>query len=274
MDNKSLTITLNSLSIGYKSHGDNRIVASEINERLEPGVLNCLIGCNGVGKSTLLRTIAAFQPKISGEIMIGEKEIDSLSTKQKARLISIVLTDKPDTPNLTVRQLVALGRSPYTNFWGKCSDEDWQIVEQSLQMAGSTVDSHRLMDRLSDGERQRIMIAKALAQQTPVILLDEPTAFLDYPSKIEIMTTLRQICHKMKKTILLSTHDFELVLQLADRLWLMERNGKFYTGSPRELAENGSLSNFIDRENTRFDPQTMRVITSSHLVQPEGQAHC
>lgn len=261
MDNKSTSITLKSLSIGYKYRDDNRIVASDINERLEPGVFTCLIGSNGIGKSTLLRTIAAFQPKISGEILVGDDEIDSLSARQRSRLISIVLTDKPDAAHLSVRQLVALGRSPYTNFWGNCSEEDWRVVDEALLMAGSAVDSHRHVDKLSDGERQRIMIAKALAQQTPVILLDEPTAFLDYRSKIDIMVTLRRICHEYGKTILLSTHDFELALQLADRLWLMERPEGIVAGSPRQLADNGSLSMFIDNDNIRFDRETMRVET-------------
>lgn len=259
MDNETKTITLKDLSIGYKIHGEERIVASGINERLEPGVLTCLIGSNGVGKSTLLRTLASFQPKLSGEIMIGDEEIDSMSKKRKSRLMGIVLTDRPDTANLTVRELVALGRSPYNNFWGNYSDEDWRIVDEALRMAGSTVNSYRFVDRLSDGERQRIMIAKALAQQTPIIFLDEPTAFLDYPSKIDLMTSLRRICHEMQKTILLSTHDFELALQLADRLWLMERVGGITTGTPRELADNGSLSRFIDRDTIHFDPATMKV---------------
>lgn len=259
MDNTTIAITLENLSIGYHDGGDDRIVASGISERLEPGVLTCLIGCNGTGKSTLLRTLAAFQQKLGGNIFIGGDEIDTLTAKQRSRLISIVLTDAPNTNYFTVRQLVAMGRSPYTNFFGGCSDEDWAIVDESLQLVGSTVDSNRRIGQLSDGERQRIMIAKALAQQTPIILLDEPTAFLDYPSKIDVMTTLRHICHEMKKTILLSTHDFELALQLADRLWLMERDKGITSGSPRALADSGALSRFVDRENICFATDTMRV---------------
>lgn len=259
------TITLRNLTIGYKSHDEDRIVASGINDRIEPGVLTCLIGSNGVGKSTLLRTLAAFQQKIDGEIIVGNDEIDTLTAKQKSKLISIVLTDKPDAANLTVRQLVALGRSPYTNFWGNCSDKDWQVVDNALQMAGSMVEGNRLVGQLSDGERQRVMIAKALAQQTPIILLDEPTAYLDYPSKIDIMTTLRRVCHEMQKTIFLSTHDFELALQIADRLWLMDRVGGIVAGTPRELSDNGSLSRFIDREDIRFDPKEMRVVVLNHF---------
>lgn len=259
---KSITITLHNLSIGYKRHNDRRVVAGGINECLEPGVMTCLIGSNGVGKSTLLKTLAAFQPKLDGQIMIGEKEIDEFPVRQKSRLISIVLTDRVEASSLTVRQLVALGRSPYTNFWGNCTEEDWRVVDESLRMVGSAVGGNRFVGSLSDGERQRIMIAKALAQQTPIIYLDEPTAFLDYPSKIDIMTTLRRICHDTKKTILLSTHDFELSLQLSDCLWLMEREKGITTGTPKELADNGALSRFIDRGNFQFDPTSMRVFLS------------
>lgn len=262
MGNETRAITLKDLSIGYRTHANERIVATGINERLEPGVMTCLIGSNGIGKSTLLRTLAAFQPKIGGEITIGDRELPTISTSELSKLIGIVLTDKPDTPNLTVRQLVALGRSPYTGFWGKCSDEDWRIVDQSLRAVGSVVDGDRPIASLSDGERQRVMIAKALAQQTPIILLDEPTAFLDYPSKIDIMTTLRSICHDMRKTILLSTHDFELALQLADCIWLMDREKGITAGTPRELSDNGSLSRFIDRGSIHFDPASLRVFAS------------
>lgn len=255
-------ITLKDLSIGYRAHGSERIVATDISERLEPGVLTCLIGSNGIGKSTLLKTLAAFQPKISGEITIGERKLSGISARELAKLVSIVLTDKPEAPNLTVRQLVALGRSPYTGFWGKCSDEDWRIVDQSLRAVGSVVDGNRPIASLSDGERQRVMIAKALAQQTPIILLDEPTAFLDYPSKIDIMTALRSICHDMRKTILLSTHDFELALQLADCIWLIDREKGITAGTPRELSDNGSLSRFIDRRSIHFDPTSLRVFAS------------
>lgn len=255
----SKVITIKNLSIGYKTHGNERLVATGISESLKPGVLTCLIGSNGIGKSTLLKTLAAFQPKISGKIMIGDKELSNISASELAKLISIVLTDKPEALNLTVRQLVALGRSPYTGFWGKCSDGDWRIVDQSLRAVGSVVDGNRPISSLSDGERQRVMIAKALAQQTPIILLDEPTAFLDYPSKIDIMTTLRSICHDMRKTILLSTHDFELALQLADCIWLLEREKGITTGTPRELSDNGTLSRFIDRGSIHFDPTSLRV---------------
>lgn len=270
MDNPTKDISLIDLSIGYHSNGDARIVASGINERLEPGVLTCLIGSNGTGKSTLLRTIAGFQPTISGGIMIEKRELGDYSSSELSKLIGLVLTDKPDAQNLTVRQLVALGRSPYTDFWGRCNDEDWRIVEQSLKMVGSTVDGNRPIASLSDGERQRVIIAKALAQQTPIILLDEPTAFLDYPSKIDIMTALRRICHKMQKTIILSTHDFELALQLSDRLWLMERDKGITTGTPGELAADGSLSRFLDKGLIHFDPKSMRVTFSEPYICPQG----
>ena len=177
-------IELKNLSIGYIGKKETTVVASDINATVPSGQLTCLLGPNGVGKSTLLRTLTAFQPKIEGDILIEGKSIDSYTEKQLARLIGVVLTERTNVQNMTVRELVALGRSPYTGFWGRLEAKDEEIVEQALVSTAITGFASRTLDTLSDGERQRAMIAKALAQQTPAILLDEPTAFLDYPSKV------------------------------------------------------------------------------------------
>ena len=181
---------------------------------------------------------------------------------------------------MTVFELVGLGRSPYTGFWGRLNEDDKEVVKESLRLVGIESLQDRLIQTLSDGERQKTMIAKALAQQTPVIYLDEPTAFLDYPSKVEMLTLLRHLARETGKTIFLSTHDMELALQIADELWLMTagtpssdtaenpsnnglcQNPKETTliiGTPRELASNGSLSHFIDRPGLHFDPQTLAI---------------
>ena len=244
-------IELKDLTIGYAQKNNTKVVASHINATLHSGRLTCLIGANGIGKSTLLRTLSAFQPPLSGEIFISQKPastglpdspqsavaLSSLTDKQLSRLIGVVLTEKPDIQNMTVFELVGLGRSPYTG---------------------------RLIQTLSDGERQKTMIAKALAQQTPVIYLDEPTAFLDYPSKVEMLTLLRHLARETGKTIFLSTHDMELALQIADELWLMTAHSPssattLIIGTPQELAANGSLSHFIDRPGLHFDPQTLAI---------------
>ena len=151
-----------------------------------------------------------------------------------------------------------MGRSPYTGFWGTLTDEDRQKVDEAIGLVHIEPLAHRLIHTLSDGERQKVMIAKALAQQTPVIYLDEPTAFLDYPSKVEMMQLLRRLAIDEQKTIFLSTHDVELSLQVADRLWLMEPQS-LSVGSPRELSDDGALSRFVERPGIVFDKETMAI---------------
>ena len=283
------TIQLRNLSIGYTTKHGVRTVAEGINGAIRSGELTCLLGPNGVGKSTLLRTLSAFQPAISGEVLISRSEergvwseITSFTDKELSRLIGVVLTEKPDVRNMSVRELVALGRSPYTGFWGTCSKDDLRIVDEAIEMVGIGELSRRPVHTLSDGERQKVMIAKALAQQTPVIFLDEPTAFLDYPSKVEVLQLLRRISREAEKTIFLSTHDVELALQLADTLWVMDTRGRWKVeggmrndeerekspvtiGSPKELAASGELGRFIeggkkaDDSRIVFDKETLTI---------------
>ena len=272
------TIQLRNLCIGYQTKHSVKTVAERINGSIRSGELTCLLGANGVGKSTLLRTLSAFQPAIKGDIFIstneeegGRKEISSLTDKELSKLIGVVLTEKPDVKNMSVRELVSLGRSPYTGFWGTYTDEDLRIVDEAIEMVGITDLCRRPVHTLSDGERQKVMIAKALAQQTPVIVLDEPTAFLDYPSKVEVLQLLRRISREAGKTIFLSTHDVELALQLADTIWLMSKQetgrqgdkdsgGSPVTiGSPQALAASGDLGRFIERQNIVFDKETLTI---------------
>ena len=272
------TIILKELSIGYHAKNGTRIVAEGINAAIRQGELTCLLGANGVGKSTLLRTLSAFQPKLGGEIIIRSQEsgdrsqeIDTLTDKELSRMIGVVLTEKPDIRNMTVRELVALGRSPYTGFWGTLHDDDWQVVDEAIDAVRIDGLRERMVHTLSDGERQKVMIAKALAQQTPVIFLDEPTAFLDFPSKVEVMQLLRRLAIEAQKTIFLSTHDFELALQVADKLWLMEigdwsqktgdgrQESGVSIGTPRELAQNGALARYVERPGITFDAETLTV---------------
>jgi iron complex transport system ATP-binding protein len=286
------TIQLRNLSIGYQTKHSVKTVAEGINGAIRSGELTCLLGANGVGKSTLLRTLSAFQPVLAGDVMINNPLTSSLSSltsytdKELSKLIGVVLTEKPDVRNMSVRELVSLGRSPYTGFWGTYSKDDLRIVDEAMEMVGITALIRRPVHTLSDGERQKVMIAKALAQQTPVIFLDEPTAFLDYPSKVEVLQLLRGISRKADKTIFLSTHDVELALQLADTIWLMRkgdlrgtRNEEFRgtrkeeggmrndmggespvtIDSPEALAASGDLGRFIERENIVFDKETLAI---------------
>lgn len=252
-------IQLRNLSIGYTTKHGVKVVAEDICGDIRSGELTCLLGANGVGKSTLLRTLSAFQPKTGGEIFIEGRELSTFTDKELSRKIGVVLTEKPDVRNMTVRELVSLGRSPYTGFWGNYSKEDLLIVDESICLVGIEPLSRRPIHTLSDGERQKVMIAKALAQQTPVIYLDEPTAFLDYPSKVEVLQLLRRISREAGKTIFLSTHDVELALQLADTIWLMTRDDGVTIGTPQQLAQQGALARFIERDGISFDPDTLVI---------------
>lgn len=248
------TIRLDDLSIGYsiKKH-HTKEVASHIQATIRSGELTCLLGENGVGKSTLLRTLSAFQPKLGGHIWLLGREVESYTDRQLSRIISVVLTERCEIRNMTVRDLVGMGRSPYTGFWGRLSPNDWEVVDRSIRLVGIEVLASRMVHTLSDGERQKVMIAKALAQETPIIFLDEPTAFLDYPSKVGIMQLLYRLIQTTEKTIFLSTHDLDLALEIADKIWLMERKQGITVGTPEDLALSGRLKSFFSGRGVVFD---------------------
>ena len=259
-------INIDNLSIGYRVKGGNKTVAEGLTVSLPEGRLTCLSGYNGAGKSTLLRTLAGFQPKLGGNIYIGGREISDYSGRELSRTVSVVLTSKPDVMNMTVREIVALGRTPYTGYWGTLGDEDRRIVDDSMRQVGIDRLAERMSGTLSDGERQKMMIAKALAQQTPLIILDEPTAFLDYPSKVETMLLLVRLCRETGKTIFMSTHDLELALQTADMLWLMTPGRGIHTGTPHQLADSGDLSEFIERSGIVFHRDTLHITVDDVVI--------
>lgn len=239
-------ISIDQLTIGY--HG--KAIATNLNATIHGSTLTCLLGTNGMGKSTLLRTIAGLQPAISGEVRIHQhKDNESVplrcfSRHQLAHLISIVLTEKIDVQHLTVSEVVSMGRMPYAGFFGTMTAEDHQIVSDSLDAIGMKTFAGRQIDALSDGERQKVMIAKALAQQTPIILLDEPTAFLDYPSRVEMMKLLHQLASTQHKTVLLSTHDLELAVAHADHLLMLQP--ETHPTSPLYPISHEELQSYIN----------------------------
>lgn len=243
------TVVIKGLSIGYVK----KVVADNINASIKQGELTCLLGANGVGKSTLLKTLSGFLDKLEGKISILGKELDAYTPKELSTVMGVVLTDKYDIRNMSVREIVGMGRSPYTSFWGTLSKEDYEIVDQAIELIGISHLSGRMVHTLSDGERQKAMIAKSLAQQTPIIILDEPTAFLDFPSKVEIMQLLHKLTRQAGKTVFLSTHDMELALQIADKVWIMEKKKGCAIGTAEELAQNGVLKPFFNRSGDDFN---------------------
>ena len=254
------SIVLRDLTIGYRSRKAEYVVARSINATLAKGQLTCLLGPNGSGKSTLLRTLSAFQLPLSGSIELDGRRLDSFSARELSTRIGIVLTERPDVRGMTVTDLVSMGRSPYTGFWGKLSANDQAHVAEAIRLVGIEHLSHRSVHTLSDGERQKCMIAKVLAQQTPIVLLDEPTAFLDFPSKAEMLLLLRRLAHQMGKTVMLSTHDLEIALQTADRLWLLAPDGDMVIGTARELSDNGALARFFSGPGIEYLAAERRFI--------------
>ena len=252
-------LELRDLYIGYSDDKNRRIVAHTLNAELPSGVLTCLIGANGVGKSTLMRTMAAFQPPLRGEVYVEGKSIAEYVPRELSERIGVVLTEKNMPADLTVEEVVGLGRVPYTNFWGSLTKHDQNVVDEAISLVGLDALRHRKIHQVSDGERQKAMIAKALAQQTPLIFLDEPTAFLDYPSKIAMMQLLRRLAHEQGKLIVLSTHDLEIAFQTADRLWLLQKSG-LQAGTLDELSESGAISAFLDSDEIYNDVDARRMV--------------
>lgn len=241
------------LTIGYRQgHHREKCVQRELDFSLEAGSLVCLLGPNGAGKSTLLRTLSGMQPALSGELFMQGRSLSAYSERERSRSIGLVLTDKIFAGGLRVRELVALGRHPYVGFFGRLSEEDHRIVEEAIHQTGIEAKADSYMAELSDGERQKVMIAKALAQQCPLILLDEPTAYLDVTSRIEIMHLLHRLA-RQGKSILLSTHDIEQALLLSDRLWLLSSSLGMLCGVTEDLVLQGQMSRFFGRGGVTFD---------------------
>ena len=209
-----INMTLEFLSIGH-----THPIVSDINQTLMSGTFVCLTGRNGTGKSTLLKTLAGLIPPLSGQIRIGDTDIQTLTSRALAQQIGLVLTQTPDLPNTTLRELVAYGRLPYASWLGKLNENDYAVADRAIEQLGISPLAHRKINHLSDGERQKAMIARALAQGTKYLLLDEPSAFLDHESRLELMSLLVRLAHQEHKSILLSTHDLELAHQYADALW-------------------------------------------------------
>ena len=253
MKEQQVNIELSGLSVGYPQPGAKPLeVLGNLNFTAAAGEMVALIGSNGIGKSTLLRTIAAFQPALAGEITIGGMNLSALTPRKIAHVMSFVSTEIIRTTNLTVFDMVAYGRFPYTNWFGTLSGEDKSVVWDAIRKVGIEELAHKSVMHISDGERQRTMIARALAQDTPVIILDEPTAYLDISNKYEIFHLLQVLANERKKTIVLSTHDLNIALREVDKLWIVAENGN-YEGAPEDAALNDRLNLMFRNEHIGFD---------------------
>ncbi len=248
-------LTCANLSIGYRSQKE---VIKEVSKGLDlsllRGELVCLIGPNGSGKSTLIRTLTGIQPALCGEVRLLDRKIGEFTPEEKAKTLSVVLTSQVQAGFLTAFDIVALGRFPYTNWAGRLTGPDREIVYSALASVGAKDLAGRFIHEMSDGERQKVMIARALAQEPELMVLDEPTAYLDLPHKIETMRILRQVAQKTKKSILLSTHDLNLAIRCADQLWIIDRRGTMISGTPEDLVLSGIFGSAFEIEGVHFDP--------------------
>ena len=266
------------LEIGYiNGKPARKVVGSDLDLELHQGEFVCLVGPNGAGKSTLLRTLTSLQPSLSGEILLAGKKLAQFSRKELANEISVVLTSPIEVGAMTVNELVAMGRFPFTGLFDRMSEKDWEVVRQSLDMVGMLVFEERMVHKLSDGERQKVMIARALAQEPRILVLDEPTAYLDLPGRVSVMNLLHELARFHGKTVLTSTHDLDLAMRSADRLWLMSPGGEIISGAPEDLVLSGDFQRVFARDRISFDVMNGHFSVAGKIeeqvcLQGEGEA--
>lgn len=251
------------LSIGYTSKKQVSVIASGLNINLETGNLVCLLGKNGIGKSTLLRTLTKVQPALSGETFIDNKNLDSLTNIELSKIMSLVLTERLPDSSLTVFELVALGRQPFTNWIGYLTNNDMEIIQTAFEKTNTSHLMNFKCYELSDGQLQKVLIARALTQDTPIIVLDEPTAHLDLHHTVNTFSLLKNLASQFNKTIIVSTHEANLALQLADELWLMSTSN-FVSGKTNDLIENNELDKLFDSNLINFDKKLKQFLISTN----------
>jgi iron complex transport system ATP-binding protein len=254
MSESEKILIIDKLSVGYGAGKSEKIVLNNINATAAKGELIAVIGRNGSGKSTLLRSIAGLQRHYSGKIYLEDIEIQKFSQKQLAKTVGFVSTEIVKAPNMSVYDLVALGRFPHTDWTGRIDSENENHILKALSDTGMTEMSSRCVAELSDGERQRAMITRVLAQNASLMIMDEPTAFLDIAGKYEIFNLLHKIAKENRKTIIFSTHDLQMVLNCADKIWALS-NSALFEGSPETLIQNGVFDKIFDSANIKYDSE-------------------
>lgn len=250
-------VKIESLSVGYHQRKKDILVLEDISFEMHPGELIGLVGANGVGKSTLLRTLAGMQPQLNGNVFLNGLEMRSYNALELATLLSVVLTEAPASRNLTVYEFVALGRQPYTNWIDKLTLKDKEKVDWALEQTETAVLAHKRCYELSDGQMQRAAIARALAQDTKIILLDEPTTHLDLYHRAYIVSLLKRLSEEQQKTILFSTHEIDLAIQISDKILVLSETGYDF-GTPDGLIKAGCFATLFPEDTIEFDPSSGR----------------
>ncbi len=253
--NRELLVT-RSLSVGYKSSYSNITLLTGLNLEIQKGEIISLMGPNGCGKSTLIRTLTGLISPIDGVIIIEGKNISEMPSSVKAELMGVVLTEPVFEKNLTVYDIVSMGRYRYSGWLGQIDTTDKQVIDEAISQVGLKKKVHNRLSELSDGEKQRALIAKVLTQDVDLIILDEPTSFLDLPNRMELLILLKKLAHKMGKGILLSTHELNLAMQISDKIWLIDRQGNLNRTLPEELILSDILDKTFGNDHINFLPQT------------------
>jgi len=253
------TLKISDLTIGYKTSKSQIIVAKNIDFELEKGKLTALVGANGIGKSTLLKTVLGFEKPFKGSVFLNEKNTLEISSRELAQYVSVVLTEKLPPSNLSVYELIALGRQPYTNWMGKLSDSDKEKTDKAIEVTQIQDLIHKKHFELSDGQFQKIMIARALAQDTEVMVLDEPTTHLDLLHKISVFKLLKKLSQQTQKCVLFSTHDIDLAIEFCDEIIVMTPE-KTQKDTPDNLIQNGTFDKLFSSESVWFDKEKRKFI--------------
>jgi iron complex transport system ATP-binding protein len=269
MEKKTALLTGKEVAIGYLKGKKTHWVADQLDFSLPAGRLACLLGPNGVGKSTLIKSILGKEMPLRGEICFKGKNIREISSKLLATKISVVLTDRISAGNLTVKQLVVLGRIPFTNWLGVLSEDDERAVENAILATNTVYLKDKKVAEISDGQLQKVMIARALAQDGELMILDEPTAHLDLVNRFEIMHLLREIARTQNKAILVVTHDLEIAVETADDFWLMPCGGPLISGIPEDLILNGQINRLLPNPKLHFSPHTGKIQLSDPTTYPQ-----
>lgn len=241
------------LTIGFSLKGSKKVLLEDLNLQIPASKFIALIGKNGCGKSTLIKTLCGYLSPLKGEVYLNKISLSKLNYNERARQMAVVLTENIETPEITVYELVSLGRYPYSHWMGKLSIQDNEIISESIEKLGLSGFEERKFISLSDGEAQRALIARALCQKSKLIILDEPTSHLDIQNRFHIIQLLKEIAHNEGVSILYSTHEIDMALQTADLFWLIDDDKKLIEGSPEDLVLNGSLESAFNFENIRFN---------------------
>jgi len=254
MMDRTVVLGIQGLSVGYQEpRHQPRVVARDISVSLYAGEFVCLLGPNGAGKSTLIRTISGIQPPLDGTVCLDGKPLTGYSARELAQRMSLVLTQRVAAGMMSAAKLVSLGRHPFTDWTGRLTSRDEEAIHKAMAAVGIEALALRPVCELSDGERQKVMIARALAQEPQVMILDEATAFLDLPHRVELMHLLRRLAPVDGRAILLSTHDLDLALRCADRLWLLPPSGPFRQGTPEDLVLTDAFAASFSHAGIQFD---------------------